>query len=52
MKYVIKVEVCNMYTYNSTLPCQEAGYTVPGQMMDPSLFLSAAESQNLANEGM
>jgi hypothetical protein len=39
-----------MYTFYFTVPCQEAGNTVPGQMMDPSLFLSAAETQNLANE--
>jgi hypothetical protein len=38
-----------MYTFYCTVPCQEAGNTVPGQVMDPSLFLYAVEPQNLAN---
>jgi hypothetical protein len=48
MKQVIKSRI--MYTkctFYCTVPCQEAGNTVPGQVMDPALFLSAAESQNL-----
>jgi hypothetical protein len=38
-----------MYTFYFTVPCQEAGNTVPGQVMDPALFLSALEPQILAN---